>query len=821
MAVQFDDIYFPGWEVVRKLGQGSFGGVYEIQRTLPDGQVEKAALKKLSVPRDSGEIEEFRSQSFSTESITEHYKDQMSDLVREYSLMQELSSCKNIVACHDVQYTRQSNGIGWDVYIRMELLKPLKQVLPVNYSEITVLKLGLSLCSALQACQKYNIIHRDIKPENILVSSDGVFKLGDFGIAKISEKTTVGTLTGTAGYMAPEVANRWNYGPASDIYSLGMVLYWAMNERTLPFLPLPPQIPTGLQRQDAIDRRYAGEIFPPPIHGSKELKKIIMKACAFSVEDRYQTVQEFRCDLAACCRGKRQVPIPANRPQEQRQLVSAPWQEEKSNQLRRSPVGRMLLPIGVGVGVLILLGALAVKTFFMRRKPEQMTSVETVQQTDVVTAKDEGTETTISSARACERIELDENIPALSMIGQTYQIKARKIPENADGAIQYDSENPAVAEVSEDGLVTAVQAGETNILISCGEVTVQYSVTVGKKASQETEPSEMELEKSPEDIYGHTDPEVEQLVQTGYLGVYTDLTIEEIVDNHDGTRNDAVWSSGWNTYGQKVVQACCMEDGEKSRIYQFTMLDESCFYVEVFLRGSDGVWRGVTSVMKQAYLNHDYYLAYSEVNAFSSDEERCKLLEKMWVVQARLAEYGASKEYVGNRSDLSMQWGGEDYGYNAVTLMDQSGVENVQFFLDAVQILYVRKDIGALNIRSEPKSGSTIVGKLLEGEKTTVFEEQVIDNERWGRTSQGWVDMKYLEEAGDLQLQDIQMKVHVKQQSGGLNIRSGPNTGDNQVGRLAAGQTVTVVKLCVINGTTWGYIDQTGWICMEYVEQED
>ena len=300
MQYQFLDIHFPGWEVVRKLGQGSFGGVYEIQRTLPDGQVEKAALKKLSVPRDSGEIEEFRSQSFSMESITAHYKDQMSDLVREYSLMQELSSCKNIVACHDVQYTRQSNGIGWDVYIRMELLKPLKQVLPVNYSETTVLKLGLSLCNALRACQKCNIIHRDIKPENILVSSDGVFKLGDFGIAKISEKTTVGTLTGTAGYMAPEVANRWNYGPASDIYSLGMVLYWAMNERTLPFLPLPPQIPTGLQRQDAIDRRYAGEIFPPPKNGSRELKAIVMKACAFEPEDRYQSAQAMYQDLASC-----------------------------------------------------------------------------------------------------------------------------------------------------------------------------------------------------------------------------------------------------------------------------------------------------------------------------------------------------------------------------------------------------------------------------------------------------------------------------------------------------------------------------------------
>ena len=149
MQYQFMDIHFPGWEVVRKLGQGSFGGVYEIQRTLPDGRVEKAALKKLSVPRDSGEIEEFRSQSFSTESITEHYKDQMSDLVREYSLMQELSSCKNIVACHDVRYTRQSNGIGWDVYIRMELLQPLKQVLPVAYSETSVLKLNINRDSGL------------------------------------------------------------------------------------------------------------------------------------------------------------------------------------------------------------------------------------------------------------------------------------------------------------------------------------------------------------------------------------------------------------------------------------------------------------------------------------------------------------------------------------------------------------------------------------------------------------------------------------------------------------------------------------------------
>ncbi len=251
----YENIHFPGWEVVRKIGEGSFGGVYEIHHTLPDGRVEKAALKKLTVPKDNSEIRELYSQSFSKENITAHYKDQMQGLVNEYTLTQELNGYRNVVACHEVQCVQHADGIGWDIYIRMELLKPLKQVLSIDYHEATVLKLGLSLCSALLACQEHHIIHRDIKPENILVSDRGEFKLGDFGIAKVSEKTATGTMTGTMGYMAPEVANRWHYGAQADIYSLGMVLYWMMNRHTLPFLPSPlpsPPPPSGRTRQTAV-----------------------------------------------------------------------------------------------------------------------------------------------------------------------------------------------------------------------------------------------------------------------------------------------------------------------------------------------------------------------------------------------------------------------------------------------------------------------------------------------------------------------------------------------------------------------------------------
>jgi len=313
----YENVNFPGWEVVRKIGEGSFGGVYEIHRTLTDGRVEKAALKKLTVPKDNIEIRELYSQSFSRETITAHYKEQVRELAKEYTLTQELNSCKNVVACHDVQCVQHADGIGWDIYIRMELLKPLKLVLSADYQEMAVLKLGLSLCNALLACQEHHIVHRDIKPENILVSDRGEFKLGDFGIAKVSEKTATGTMTGTMGYMAPEVANRWHYGAQADIYSLGMVLYWMMNRRTLPFLPFPPAIPTAAQRQDAANRRFAGESFPPPVNGSRELKAIVMKACAFSTEERYQTVRELQQDLYACYQQRRtgktvDVSIPVN-----------------------------------------------------------------------------------------------------------------------------------------------------------------------------------------------------------------------------------------------------------------------------------------------------------------------------------------------------------------------------------------------------------------------------------------------------------------------------------------------------------------------------
>ncbi|MCI6434026.1 MAG: protein kinase [Clostridiales bacterium] len=286
-------VTWPGWETVRLIGRGSFGAVYEIQRTL-FGEVEKAALKVVTIPQNASDIEELRSDGFDEESITDSFKNHLKSIVSEYTLMRKMNGCTNIVNCDDVRYVQHEDGIGWDIYIKMELLTPLAKTLPDEISEDTVIKIATDLCSALELCEKFGIIHRDIKPQNIFVSDNGDYKLGDFGIAKTAEKTMSGTKIGTYKYMAPEVYNNRPYGSAADLYSLGLVLYWLLNERRMPFLPLPPAKLSAGMDEAARARRLAGEPIPAPKNGSEGLKQIILKACAYDPKERYPDAKKMK-----------------------------------------------------------------------------------------------------------------------------------------------------------------------------------------------------------------------------------------------------------------------------------------------------------------------------------------------------------------------------------------------------------------------------------------------------------------------------------------------------------------------------------------------
>ena len=289
---------WPGWETVGVLGTGGFGSVYEIRRNV-FGRLEHAALKTIVILQYAGEIEEMRQEGYDNASITARFQSYLEDIVREYNLMAELKGCANVVYCDDLRYVQHEDGFGWDLYIKMELLTPLLRALPQQVPEDQVIQLGIDMCNALALCRSKNIVHRDIKPQNIFVSNMGDYKLGDFGIAKTTERTASGTKTGTYKFMAPEVYNNQPYGLSVDQYSLGLVLYWLLNERRSPFVPLPPTVPRPGDEEEARYRRMSGQPLPEPRYGSRELKKIVLKACAFNPADRFSTPEEMRSALQA------------------------------------------------------------------------------------------------------------------------------------------------------------------------------------------------------------------------------------------------------------------------------------------------------------------------------------------------------------------------------------------------------------------------------------------------------------------------------------------------------------------------------------------
>lgn len=141
---------------------------------------------------------------------------------------------RNVVTVHDLLVD------GEDAYIVMEYVpaENLAQLLRRGPMPVERMQwIGSQVADALGAAHRLGIVHRDVKPSNILIGSDGVAKLTDFGVARVAGDaglTQAGHMIGSVAYMAPEVARGFEAGPAADIFSLGATLFTAL-EGHAPF----------------------------------------------------------------------------------------------------------------------------------------------------------------------------------------------------------------------------------------------------------------------------------------------------------------------------------------------------------------------------------------------------------------------------------------------------------------------------------------------------------------------------------------------------------------------------------------------------------
>jgi serine/threonine-protein kinase len=159
-----------------------------------------------------------------------------------------------------------------------------------------VVDLGLQICGGLEHAHSSGLVHRDVKPGNLLLRADGTVKIADFGIARAvqaTKLTQIGSVLGTAAYLAPEQAAGEQVTAAADIYSLGCVLFELLTGRTPYVFETLPEL-VFKQREEPITpiRELRPEV---PV----ALEAAIMHCLARNPEYRPASAAELAQELAA------------------------------------------------------------------------------------------------------------------------------------------------------------------------------------------------------------------------------------------------------------------------------------------------------------------------------------------------------------------------------------------------------------------------------------------------------------------------------------------------------------------------------------------
>jgi eukaryotic-like serine/threonine-protein kinase len=203
-------------------------------------------------------------------------------------------------------------------YVEGETLAELvarRRALPVPETAA----LGLQMCAGLAAAHAAGLVHRDVKPHNLLLGTDGVLKLGDFGIAAGHEGTRLtlaGTVLGTAGYLAPEQARGEQVTAAADIYAVGAVLYELLTGE-------PARTAGSLAELGSEDGFVPPDLASRVPEGSPELVAAVTACLSVRPEDRPPSAAAL-AGLLAPVASTAQIPLPPAPPERATEILARP-----------------------------------------------------------------------------------------------------------------------------------------------------------------------------------------------------------------------------------------------------------------------------------------------------------------------------------------------------------------------------------------------------------------------------------------------------------------------------------------------------------------
>ena len=253
---------------------------------------EQFVLKHISIPESDTKTEALiLTGAVADEAGANAYYEALAeDLRGELDRLQSFQEHGGIAAWTGYQIEPRE-GVGFDVYLLMPRKTSLKSHLQDKaITHLQALNFGIDLCDALNSLREEGFTYQNLKPENIFLDSKNHFTIGDLGLMPLEE------LQYSAipdhyfnSFSAPELSRLIpELNETSDVYSLGMILWYIFNGNHLPFEDekTPPE--------KAAAKRQEAQSLPTPVYADYELAEIIAKACSVDPADRYASPAELR-----------------------------------------------------------------------------------------------------------------------------------------------------------------------------------------------------------------------------------------------------------------------------------------------------------------------------------------------------------------------------------------------------------------------------------------------------------------------------------------------------------------------------------------------
>ena len=377
------------YKIISSIGKGGMGEVFLAHDTKLD---RKVALKILP-PEFAEDV------------------DRMNRFVREAKSASALNH-PNIITIHEIGEEGGTHFIATE-FIDGKTLNEYAKSNSFNYK--SALEIAIQVASALDEAHTAGIVHRDIKPDNVMIRLNGLVKILDFGIAKLSAPTSTdaeaataiksgtspGMIIGTAKYMSPEQAKGKEVDARTDIFSFGVVLYEMMAGH------LPFEGETAMEMIGAILHKESKPLDKTEV--PLEIQKIIGKCLRKDRDERYQTIKDVMIDVQDVkqeleFQNKLERTISPDKPEANTQILQATTANEihqtTTNQIVTSNPKKKYLAIGLTVLLLSAIGFFAYRYFTPSKQIESIAVMPFVNESgnaDVEYLSDGMTETLINS----------------------------------------------------------------------------------------------------------------------------------------------------------------------------------------------------------------------------------------------------------------------------------------------------------------------------------------------------------------------------------------------------------------------------------------